>query len=154
MKDVTCLPFRWIWNVVNYFFQLGYRYPWGARLLSSTFLLFGFCGGSGADSYFLWSVLFHCWHLVRWIQVQFYFSSGSWGFWMNFKFLCTIFSGFIYERAIAFLKSWWDNLRLLGVPCMLLMNYYIMYAFVRITPTPQKKMYHHHFLFLTQKAVL
>ena len=121
MKAEPCVPFSWIWNLVNYFVQIRHRFPWGASLLSSTLLLFWVCGGSGADSSLSCSIWCHCWHLARWRQDQFFFSR-IWYFWLNFKFLRTIFSGFIHARYIDFLKSWWDNICFLGVPCMLRMN--------------------------------
>ena len=41
-------------------------------------------------------------------------------------------------------------MRFLGLPCMLWINMYMIYAFVSMTKTSQNKMDHHQFLFLTQ----
>ena len=72
-------------------------------------------------------------------QIQFYFYSRIWDFWLNFKFLCTVFL-WVYPCTWHCLsKSWLDHLCLLGVTCMLWMHIYIMYAFVRMKTRSQKK---------------
>ena len=47
--------------------------------------------------------------------------------------------GFIHACAIEFKNSWWGRICFLGVPLMLLINMYILYEFLSMTPTSQKK---------------
>ena len=100
--------------------------------------LFGGCGGSDADSPLSWSVWCNYWHRAKWRQVNFYFYFRSWDFWLNFKFLCTVFFRVYPFTYYCLSKSWWGNICLLGVPYMLWMHMYTMYSFVRMTPTAQK----------------
>ena len=118
IKDAPFLPFSRIWKVINYFVQLKESSPLYARILSSTSIFFVDCEGYDADSSFSCSVCCHCWHQSRWIQVQFYFSFRIWYFWLDFKFLCTIFTRINPCTWYSFLNNY-DLLYFLGVPCML-----------------------------------
>ena len=91
IKAAPCLPFSWICQVINYFVRIMVKVPMRCQVISVNINLFGVFGGSDYYSYLSWYIWCHCWHQEIWRQVQFYFSSRSWGFWLNFKFLCTVF---------------------------------------------------------------
>ena len=122
MKAVPCLPFIRIWKVVHSFFKLKVKVPMIVQVIVINIFFFGGCGGSGVDSYLSYSVWCQCWHQTRWRQVQSYFYSRSWDFWINFKFLCTVFFWIYPCTCYLISKSWWDHICFLRVPCMLWMH--------------------------------
>ena len=117
MKDETCLPFSWIWKVVNYFVWIKVNVTMSSQVVVINIFFFG---GSDADSYLSWSVWCHCWHRARWIQVQFYFSYRIWDVWLKFKLLCTIYFRIYPCTWYRLSKSWWGNPCFLGVSAVML----------------------------------
>ena len=91
MKDVPFLSFSWIWKMVNSFVQLKFNFPMRSQLLSSTLILFGFCGSYGADYSLSFSLWCHYDTYQYKVKSNLVFSSRSCDFWLIFKLFCTIF---------------------------------------------------------------
>ena len=154
MKAVPCLPFSWIWNVVNYFVWLKVNVPMSGQVIF-------------INISFLWRLgRFWCWFILVIIclmslltpikmktsPILFFFHDLGFLAKLQITLHC-IFR--IYPCTWYWIsKSLWDNMCLIGVQCMLWMPIYIIYALVRMTTTPKKKIYDHHFLFLTPKYIL
>ena len=122
MKAAPCLPFSWIWKEVNYFVWLEVNVPMSGQVIVDNIHFLWGCGGSDSDSSLFYSFWCHCWHRARWGQVRLSFSYRIWDIWLNFKFLCTVFFCIRPFTCYCLSKSWWDNLCVLGVPCILWMN--------------------------------
>ena len=125
-----------------------------ARLLSSTLIVFEGCVGYDDDSSLSYYVWCHCWYRATWIKFQFSFSYRNWDVWLKSKLLCTVFFWIYPCTSYCLSKSWWYNQCFLGVPWTLWIHMQIMYALVSMIKTVQKKIYHHHFLFLAPNIIV
>ena len=119
MKATPYLPFIWICKVVNSLVQMKLKFPIRGQVVF-------------VNITFLWRFW---WLLCLFVFAMFYLislltpgkmkialSSRSWDFWLNFKFLYTVFFWFIHSNSTAFPKSLRCNQCLLGVPPILCMH--------------------------------
>ena len=119
---ILCLPFRWICMVFKYFFLDEGKGPHEEL---------GYCN----QDYFYLEVLavivlIHTCHALSGLifdteqdedKSNLLFLLGDEIYDWNLNYSALYFSGVILVYAIEFLKSWWDNLCFLGVPCVLCM---------------------------------
>ena len=119
MKSAPCLPFIWIWKVVNYFVWLKVNFSMSGQVIV-------------INIYFLWRLWrFWCWFILVILCLAsfltpskiktspFYFPSISWDLWLNFKLLCNLFLQIYSCTWYCLSKSYWYDLCLLGLPCIL-----------------------------------